>query len=98
MPVSTRADDTTVRIIVTARALLSAGPRHITLTARQGPAPETWQYTLNDGTDHRAAHGRIASKASHIDLRDLRRLRCHAQPSWTPRQPPDALGPHWAAD
>jgi hypothetical protein len=93
--VSTHADDATVRIIVTARALLSAGPLHITLTARQGPVPGTWQYTLNDGTDHRAAHGRIASKASHLDV--LRYAAGICATGYQPGTPERGLLEHFAA-
>ena len=37
------------------------------------PAPGTWQYNLNDGHDNRAARGRIAGKACHLDV-----LKCAA--------------------
>ena len=41
---------------------------HLSLTAREGPAPGTWQYNLNDGRANRGARGRIAGKAGHLDV------------------------------
>jgi hypothetical protein len=66
--VSTRVDDATVTVTVSACATLSAGTVHMTLTAREGPAPGIWRYNLNDGTDNRAGHGRITGKTSHLDV------------------------------
>jgi hypothetical protein len=66
--VNTRVDGATALVIVTARATLSAGSVHLSLSAREGPAPGTWRYNLTDGTDHRAACGRIAGKADHMDV------------------------------
>jgi hypothetical protein len=65
---STRVDGATVLITVTAHATLSAGPVHLTLSAREGPAPGTWRYNLTDGMDHRAASGRIAGMTNHMDV------------------------------
>ena len=65
---STRVDGATVAVTVSACATLSAGTVRISLTARQGPAPGIWQYNLNDGTDNRAGHGRIAGKTGHLDV------------------------------
>jgi hypothetical protein len=65
---STRIDGATVRVTVNARALLSAGPLHMSLSAHHGPTPGTWRYNLNDGTDNRAAHGQVASQASYMDV------------------------------
>jgi hypothetical protein len=65
--VSIRVDGATVLIMVSARATLSAGTVHISLTAREGPALGTWRYNLTDGTDHRAAGGCVAGKTDHID-------------------------------
>jgi hypothetical protein len=61
-------DDATVLVMLTARATLSAGPVHISLSAREGPAPGTWRYNLTDGPDHRAAGGRIAGMTDHMDV------------------------------
>jgi len=66
--VSARVDGATVLIMVTARATLSAGPVHLSLSAREGPAPGTWRYNLTHGPDHRAAGGRIAGMTDHIDV------------------------------
>jgi hypothetical protein len=66
--VSTRVDGATVIVIVSAHATLSAGSVHMSLTAREGPAPGTWQYNLNDGRDNRAARGRVAGKTDHLDV------------------------------
>jgi hypothetical protein len=66
--VSTRADGATVLVTVSARATLSAGPVHLSLSAREGPAPGTWRYNLTDGPDHRAAGGRVAGTADHMDV------------------------------
>jgi hypothetical protein len=66
--VSTRVDGATVLVIVSAHATLSAGPVHMSLSAREGLAPGTWQYNLNDGRDNRAARGRVAGKTDHMDV------------------------------
>ena len=65
---STGVDGATVLVTVSACATLSAGTVHLSLTAREGPAPGTWQYNLNDGHDNRGACGRIAGKAGHLDV------------------------------
>ncbi len=64
---STRVDGATIQVMVTVRATLSAGPVHLTLSAREGPAPGTWRYNLTDGIDHRAAGGRVAGMTDHMD-------------------------------
>jgi hypothetical protein len=66
--VSTRVDGATVLVMLTARATLSAGPVHISLSAREGPAPGTWRYNLNDGTGNRAATGRVAGLTGYLDV------------------------------
>jgi hypothetical protein len=63
---STRVEGATVQVKVTAHATLSAGPVHLSLSAREGPAPGTWRYNLNDGTDNRAATGRAAGMTDHM--------------------------------
>ena len=63
---STRIEGATIQVMITVRATLSAGPVHLTLSAREGPAPRTWRYNLTDGLDHRAAGGRIAGMADHM--------------------------------
>lgn len=60
--------DAMVLVMVTARAALSAGTVHLSLSAREGPAPGTWRYNLTDGADHRAAGGRVAGKADRMDV------------------------------
>jgi len=64
---STRVEGATIQVMVTVRATLSAGSVHLTLSAREGPAPGTWRYNLTDGADHRAAGGRVAGMTSHMD-------------------------------
>jgi hypothetical protein len=66
--VSTLVEGATVLVMVTVRATLSAGPVHLTLSAREGPAPGTWRYNLTDGADHRAAGGRVAGMTGHMDV------------------------------
>jgi hypothetical protein len=61
-------DGATVLVMVTARATLSAGTVHMSLSAREGPAAGTWRYNLTDGTDHHAASGRIAGMTGHMDV------------------------------
>jgi hypothetical protein len=39
---STRVEGSTALILVTVHATLSAGPAHLMLSAREGPAPGTW--------------------------------------------------------
>jgi hypothetical protein len=68
VPVSTRVDSATVLITMTVHATLSAGPVHLSLSAREGPAPRTWRYNLNDGTDNRAATGRVAGLDGYMDV------------------------------
>jgi hypothetical protein len=65
---STRIDGATVLVTVTAHATLSAGPIHLLLSAREGPAPGTWRYNLNDGTGIRATTGRVAGMTDHMDV------------------------------
>ena len=65
---STRVDGAKVLVLVIARATLSTGPVHLSLSAREGPVPGTWRYNLTDGADHRAACGRAAGKADHMDV------------------------------
>jgi hypothetical protein len=65
---STRVDGATVQVTVTAHATLSAGPVHLSLSAREGPAPGTWRYNLNDGTGNRAATGRVAGLTGYLDV------------------------------
>jgi hypothetical protein len=65
--VSTRVNGATIQVMVTVRATLSAGPVHLTLSAREGPAPGTWRYNLTDGADHRAAGGRVAGMTDYMD-------------------------------
>jgi len=65
---STRVEGATVLVMMTARATLSAGPVHLTLSAREGPTPGTWRYNLTDGPDHRAAGGRVAGMTDHMDV------------------------------
>jgi hypothetical protein len=68
MRMSTRVKDATVLVTVTAHATLSAGSVHFSLSAREGPAPGTWRYNLNDGKDARAATGRVAGMTDHMDV------------------------------
>jgi|SRR5450755_1284925 hypothetical protein len=70
---STRVEGATIQVMITVRATLSAGPVHLTLSAREGPAPGTWRYNLTDGMDHRAAGGRVAGMTDHMAV-----LRCAA--------------------
>jgi hypothetical protein len=65
---STRVECATVLVTVTAHATLSAGTMHLSLSAREGPVPGTWRYNLNDGTDVRAATGRVAGMTDHLDV------------------------------
>src|ERR1700730_16580469 len=65
---STRVKGATVLVTVTAHATLSAGPVHLSLSAREGPAPGTWRYNLNDGKDARAATERVAGMTAHMEL------------------------------
>jgi hypothetical protein len=65
---STRVEGATVHIRMTVHATLSAGPVHLSLSAREGPAPGIWRYNLNDGTDNRAATGRVAGMTDHMDV------------------------------
>ena len=59
---SIRVEGATVLVTVTAHATLSAGTVRLSLSAREGPAPGTWRYNLNDHT------GRVAGPAGHMDV------------------------------
>jgi hypothetical protein len=65
---STRVDGAAVLVLVSARATLSAGAVHMALSASEGPARGTWRYNLHDGQHNRAAYGRVAGKADHMDV------------------------------
>jgi hypothetical protein len=65
---STRTEGATVQVTVTAHATLNAGPMHLSLSAREGPVPGTWRYNLTDGTNNRAATGRIAGLTGYLDV------------------------------
>ena len=65
---STRVEGGTALIMMTAHATLSAGPAHLSLSAREGPAPGTWRYNLRDGTDRRVQYGRVAGMTGHMDV------------------------------
>lgn len=65
---STRVQGATVQVMLTAHATLSAGPVHLTLNAKEGPAPGTWRYNFTDGTCHRAASGRLAGLPGYMDV------------------------------
>lgn len=65
---STRLDGAIVTITRSATAIFSAGTVRMSLTARESPIPGIWQYNLNDGTDTRAGHGRVAGKTDHLDV------------------------------
>jgi hypothetical protein len=64
---STRVEGATVLVMVTAHATLDAGPAHLSLSAREGPAPGTWRYNLGDGTASRAQYGRVAGMTDHME-------------------------------
>jgi hypothetical protein len=55
-------------VLVSARVTLSAGAVRMALSASEGPAPGTWRYNLHDGQHNRAAYGRVAGKAGHMDV------------------------------
>lgn len=55
------------------------------LSASEGPAPGTWRYNLHDGQHNRAAYGRVAGKADHMDV--LRYAAGTAQPDTSPELP-----------
>jgi hypothetical protein len=65
---SIRVEGATVLVTVTAHATLSAGTVRLSPSAREGPAPGTWRYNLNDHTGHRAATGCVAGPAGHMDV------------------------------
>jgi hypothetical protein len=65
---STHVEGGSVLIMVTAHATLSAGPVHLMLSAREGPAPGTWRYNLGDGTNSRIQYGRVAGMTDHVDV------------------------------
>ena len=64
---STRVEGATALVMVTASATLDAGPAHLMLSVREGPAPGTWRYNLGDGAASRVQYGRVAGLAGHLD-------------------------------
>jgi hypothetical protein len=64
---STKVEGAAVVVMVTAFATLTAGSVRLILSVREGPAPQTWRYNLNDGDNHRAAYGAVAGKTHHLD-------------------------------
>jgi hypothetical protein len=46
--VSTRVEGATAFILVTVHASVTAGPAHLMLSAREGPAPGPWRHSLSD--------------------------------------------------
>ena len=64
---STRVEGTTVLIMVTAHATLSAGQAHLSLTIPEGPCPGPWRYNLAERTINRVQYGRVAGLTSHLD-------------------------------
>jgi hypothetical protein len=73
---STRVEGATVLIMITAHATLSAGSAHLVLYAGEGPAPGTWRYNLSDPNDRRIQYGRVAGKASYLDVLRYAADRC----------------------
>ena len=65
---STRVEGATVMVLMTVHATLSAGPVHLVLSAREGPAPGTWRYNLGDSTNSRIQYGRVAGIGGHLDV------------------------------
>jgi hypothetical protein len=65
---STRVEGGTALIMVTVHATLDAGPAHLVLFAREGPAPGTWRYNLSDSADRRIQYGRVAGMTSYMDV------------------------------
>lgn len=65
---STRVEGGTVRVTVVAHATLSAGPVHLSLSAREGQAVGTWRYNLSDGTNTRSHYGHVAGLEAHMDV------------------------------
>ena len=65
---STHVEGGTVLVMVTAHTTLSAGTAHLSLSAREGPAPGILRYNLGDGTDNRAQYGRVAGMTDHMDV------------------------------
>jgi hypothetical protein len=74
--VSTRVEGATVLVMVKAHATLSAGPVHLVLFAGEGPAPGTWRYNLSDPDDRRIVYGRVAGKATHLEVLRYAAGRC----------------------
>jgi hypothetical protein len=66
--VSAAVEGATVLILVNVRAVLSAGPVHLTLSAKEGPAPGTWRYTLSDTKEIRIQHGRVVGITRPLDV------------------------------
>jgi len=85
---SAHAGGGTILIVVTARAILSAGTSHLSLSARESRTPGTWSYTLGDGTDARAQFGRVAGMTDHMRVLRYAADVCAAgyQPGTTERE------------
>jgi hypothetical protein len=46
------------------------------LFAGEGPAPGTWRYNLSDPDDRRIVYGRVAGKATHLEVLRYAAGRC----------------------
>jgi hypothetical protein len=73
---STRVEGATALVMVKAHATLSAGPVHLVPFAGEGPAPGTWRYNLSDPDDRRIVYGRVAGKATHLEVLRYAAGRC----------------------
>jgi hypothetical protein len=65
---STRVEGAAVLVLVSVHATLSAGPKHLTLNVREGPAPGMWRYNLADGAVRNRAIGRVTGMTGHMDV------------------------------
>lgn len=65
---SDRVEGASVLLLVSVRAILSAGPVHLTLSAKEGPAPGTWRYNLGDTGEARIQYGRVAGINRPLDV------------------------------
>ena len=57
-----------VLVLATVRAVISAGPVQLWLSAKEGPAPGSWRYSLGDTRETRIQFGRIAGITRPVDV------------------------------
>lgn len=65
---SDHVEGATVLVLATVRAVISAGPVQLWLSAKEGPAPGSWRYNLGDAKENRVQFGRVTGINRPLDV------------------------------